>query len=163
MINWEYLAVNFIKQAGRWNKQTNIDTCLDNCADIIKRLTAAHIVLYIELQNGKTVIKYATIAYLQDVTVDQQMVMQLLATGEPVLKNDLLKNKDSFSELFPALCSAAFIPVNTGKHTGLVAIGWSAKQDFDHSFASFADVVQLRVNELVEITELYNELEQLKK
>lgn len=163
VINWDYLAVNFIKQAGRWNRQTDVNTCLRNCIDIIKRLTGAHVVLYIALPDGKAVIKYATTPYLQDVTVNEPMVAQLLAAGEPVFKADLLNYAGPFSELFPALCSAAFIPVDTGKHTGLVAIGWSAKQDFDHSFASFTDVVQLRIKELVEMTELYDELVTNKK
>jgi hypothetical protein len=163
MINWEYLAVNFIKQAGQWDRHADMNTGLLNCIDIIKRLAAAHIVVYIELKDGKATIQYTTTQYLQDVAADELMVAALVDANEPVFKKDIADNKDSFGALFPALCSAAFIPVSTGQHAGVVAMGWSAKQDFDHSFISFADVVQIRLNEMVQMAELNEELAILKK
>ena len=156
MINWEYLAISFIQQTGK-NGGKKAEA-LHLCINILKRLTGAHIVVLVEQTGDTATVKYATAAYMLDMAMDIHKTSELLKTGKPFYKTGFEQRDNFLADIFPALLSAVAIPVSRGKQSYLLALGWSVKQDFDHSFAHFADVVQIRMRDMIACAALQQEL-----
>jgi len=160
MINWEYVGVTFVKQAGNWENYDSAGAFLEEAIHILKRISGAYMVVFIAYGNGGTAVKHATASYLKDITLDDEKIKQVAAIGTPVCMPQ--KGDSFFNDLFPALASAAFAPVAQGGNRYLLAMGWSAKQDFDITFTGFMELVQQRLKEACEYFALKEELEQAK-
>lgn len=159
-MNWEARALRFINHTSHRN--TDIRHFLSSAISYLRELTGAFIAFQIRLEDAYTArVTDANPEYLEDIILSPAPVEDFIRSNNHniVYWKDIAAENNIFEEVLMAVPSAMFIPVKVGKATSLIVLAWTDTQSFDISFQEFADVVQVRLTEIVDQANNFSSLQ----
>jgi hypothetical protein len=151
--NWEQVAVRFVNQTSKWERDNDIAGFIPFGLGILRTLTGAYMTLQLVMEDADTVrVKDATPFFINDVVFEPAAVMQFLEAHQfSVIHWKTIPEKNNlFADILLALSSAVIIPVKCNDKYHVVILGWQEPQSFGDFFQEFTLLVQNRLQEILD-------------
>jgi hypothetical protein len=152
-MNWEGRALQFINETSRRNG--DVSSFLSGAIAYLGKLSGAFTAFQIRIEDAHTArVTDATPDYLNGIILDPSTIQNLIQVHDHkvIYWKNVAAQQNIFEDVLMAIPSAAFIPVAANGVTCLFVLGWTDNQSFDPAFSSLMEVVQVRLQEIIDQT-----------